>query len=471
MSTAAEPKLADKPADETPKPGKAATSFLERFTGVKAKADATPPEKPKEEEKPKEDDKAKKPEDDKGKETPLDKKPEKPKEEKPKAVVQLAPPPIDAETIAEAAGRGAAAAMAKAKEADKPKAPDIADGLDDEERENYDVLLRMEKDFGTAYKGKAAKYAESLKKSDEYQANWEKENPGREFDADAEEHNAFREANQVDWNPNHFTRTLARMEADKIVEKDREKTRAKDEERDRKEKLRDEEPKIQIHKKAVTKNYFKQLGVEFDKVVSENGQVDHAEIKRIVESDPIKRIAFEAADSVEAFTGAMYVLANNLEPYNDKNQAHKFVGEFWEQQEVLMKGQPPEHQRNEKGQMFATSDEWAAMSPARRLHFWVLTPDDLNAMYASVQSKHVQERIAAEEQYVLKAAAARGSVKKEEPKKEEPTPAPKKEDAQPPANEKPVSPAGTLAPTLAPPAQANGQSKTSTFIQRFTGKA
>lgn len=470
------PKTTDNPTDKpaeaakpkaSEQPGATASAFLDRMAGgLKKKPD---PEKKAPEKKPEAEPESKKPE-------------EKPKEQPPKAkeepkfkVEPMTPPPLDAEAIAEAAARGVASTL-KPKETEPEKKGKTEDPalavLTEDERETFEVLTRMEKDYGSRYANHSKQYVQALAKEKAYRARWESEHPGLEFDPESSEHDKFFADNDVDWNDTHFNRTLAKIEAEKIAERERAKGNKELEELRRKEKIRDAEPKLTAKVRETAKSFFSALGEAYKDVISAEGKINLAEIKRLTDEDPLKSIVFESADSVEAFSGELFRLSTGLADWDDKNPSHQFIDKFYQEQEILLKSLPSEQQLNQKGQRFATMEEWQGMSPSKRAYFWTLSPDELTAMYAAREAVGAQSRIAAEEKRIEDLASKRGFIKKEAPKEAPNSNAAANAAAAAAAVEKPKSPSGTVEPRLAPPPiqrGPDGQSKATSFTERWLG--
>lgn len=451
------------PAKE--EPGAAADSFLKQFYSDSSKKKAPPAvekpadEKPNKEDKPKEEAKPKA-------DAPKEEKPKETAKPKAKAAPIEPPPTFDADRIAEAVAQGVSTGLSKKAQAEKPKPADVADGLTDDERETYEVLARM--DAPTS-----VKYVQSTKNAKKYQADWESRNAGKKFDPDSPEHNEFFDENTVDWNEVTFNRTLAKMEAEKLFEAERKKGNPELDALRQKDKLRDEEPKILIKKRATAKSFFAALGDDYKDIITEDGRVNMAEVKRLKTADPLRDIVFDAAENVEAFAGELYRLTNGLAEYDEKNKSHELMWDFIQQQEVLLRNMPYEEQLFE-GKRFATADEFNAMPPAKRVLYWKLSPDDVTEMYAAHEAKLAQERIVAEEKRIDAINAAREKAKKPSDKAVESNGTEKATDTPEAVVEKPNSPAGTVEPRMAlTPVNhgANGESKASSFTRLWLGRS
>lgn len=450
------------PPDQTPPPQTTPSapptdnrSFIERMTGRKPaeKVADKPPEKP-----------------------PGDTEPKPKPAAKPKAKATTAAPEPDYEKIAEASGRGFAKAMAETQPAKKEKdTPD--DGLTEDQRETVSVLERMGKDY-PQYASLAKEFSEASRRAKDYQTRWEAANPGHAFDPEADEHNDFFEKNDVDWNDAHFNRTIARIEAEKAAEKATAKSSEKLSELESKDQLRESEPKVRAQSIATARDYFKELGADYAKVLNDDGSINREEIKRMTDEDPVRQAVFEAAHGVEGFAAELHRLTlvdpkgRPLYAFNKDNPNHQFIALFAQDEEAAMKALPAEDQVSD-GKRFATADEHAAMTPEKRRHYWHYTDRDLSRIYAAREAQRVQALVENESKRLEEFATKRGWKK---PDGDKPTGSSTAKNGEIPAQatEKPISPAGISEQPLARTSSGGrpgNKDKTSSFLERFLGRA
>lgn len=478
----AEPKpVAVAPVQEPPKSGGAASSFFERMT--LAKKEKKEAEKSVEAAKPE----GEKKEDVKpvvaapekpvvaAPEKPVESAPAKPKVAKKVAPLVIPPDPVDHAAIATAAATAAVAAATKPAKREEP-----ALDIDDEEKETVAVLERMEKEWPDTYRGHSKKYVESLAKAKKYQANWEATNKGKKFDPEDDEHDEFFKDNEVDWNDVHFNRAIAKIEADKVQESARTKDAAKNKELEERNRLLEATPAITNRRSETAKTLFGSLGDDYKSVINEDGTINGAEVKRLVEEDPLRSIAFQAALRTELFAEEIFKITNRLVEFDDTKAAeewrekngiptHTSIANFVDEQEARMMEMPSEDRVNHKGQHFATAAQYAVINPARRHVYWRFSDKDIADLYAEREAIATKEAIAEEEKRVIKAATRRGLTKVEALNPPgQPVDKPKDEPA--PVVEKPVSPVGGVGQR---PAQLNGnggppqENKTGGFLKRW----
>lgn len=372
------------------------------------------------------------------------------------------------EAIAEAAARGTASAMkgAPGKPADDP----LTD-LNDEEREMHEVLDRMEKDH-PQYKGKlSGKYVDYLRGSEKWEEQWLAKHP--ELDQDSPEFQKDLAKYQADNEPKyadiHFQKTLAKMEADKTVEKERGRENKELESLKAKDRLREESPKIMATRVGAAKEYFAGLGDAFKGVLDTHGNINNAEIAKLLEADPLNAIAMDAATAVEVFSENVHTLFNQLVPFDEKNPAHSYVADYVAAKEAEMQRLPVAQQVNEQGQRFVTAEEYATLPAAQRKFYYRLNQSLLVKKFAEEQAATVKTKVAAEEKRIEQLAAKRGYVKAPAGNH---APAPKTEAVPAPVPTPPPSPSpsGAAAPISALQPQnpgGNGKNKVSAFTELF----
>jgi uncharacterized protein YciI len=402
-------------------------------------------------------------------------KPEdKPKEEgKPAGTAPAALPPLpplptitapalDVKEIAKAVGEGVVAAQ----KASTIRSEELE--LDDEDKANVIVLERMGKDNPTRFGRLAGEYKTRLEKLAQYQSGWVKEHPGGEFDPEADEHNVFFRDNDPDelLGSQDFTRTVARMEAEKVTEKLEEKHARELKKTEDKERLAEIGPKIAVRQIEAAKSYFKGLGDEFSAVLGEDGRINHAEIKKIVERDPTRAPAFAVAQQVEGFAQELYMLANGLREFSPNDVRHNAVFQFVNDEERLMQSLPQE-QQVWQGKRFITAAEFEKLPESHKPYYWHYTEADLTRIYGERMAEQAKTLIAAKEKEFETMASTRGYVKTDKPAGDGKPP----EKPAPP--DKPTAPAGIVEQRIAPLSSRGVPEKNTrvgTFLSRFSGQ-
>lgn len=460
---------AEKPAEKKPdaKPEGDETPFIARMYQTKKKVE----EKPKEE-KPKAEDEPPKKEDDGKDKTP---KPEKTKPVAAKKPVAPPAPALDPEEFGTAAGKAFKRAIEP--ESPKPKSEEPEAGLTYGERRDLAVIKRLEK--SDAYKGKglSQKFLESFKKSDEYESKWLADNPGKEFDPEADEHEAFFKSIDVvnkidedDWEEakDALVRDEAKAEAKKELKGEIEPIA-------KRQKLIDEMPHINSSRVEAAVTFFTGMGEDFKEVLGKGGQINFEAIDKLNQAEPLNATVFEAAQRTEVFAEQLHRLVRGLPelegapgtPHVSPDQVDKFIAEQ-EQLFASLPAAPFEEggHIDPQGRRFATAEDYNAMSPERRKGYWRFSENQLRRMYAAEQAEIAKTKLEAKNAEFERIAKARGYGKTEAEKKEEAAPKPKEERLVPDA------PPGAIAPRAAHLSPQNGGANGSekSGIAGFYGK-
>lgn len=413
------------------------------------------------------------------KEKKEEKKPE-PKTEKPLAKPpvrrqQPAAPPISEERIVEIAARTVQAVKGKTEPEKKaePTAPELPRGL----KRKVEVLKKMEELDGKAYAGITDKFLDAQKKLDEYAANWEKENPGEEFDEDDDRHKDILQKLNVSWEDEDFENAQEALHSDRIrtaVKSDLDKEYGgKISEFERKEKLREEAPLIEVEKLETAKSFYSQLGAEFEGILKEDGNFDDDKLKPLAESRPIAyEIVLKAGQRAEALAAETYKLFKGLSVYDPNNNAHAYISDFAYNKEQELLAKPEEQRLNREGKPFVTAAKYKKLSKEDRAEVWTFDHRDLALLFADDEADLAKKKIQQEEEKFEKYAVSRGykAVK---------TPANKEEALiedeileEDETDGKPISPSTRSAPKLAsarPAERKSEQTATDGFFARQVG--
>lgn len=367
--------------------------------------------KPKDEKKAK----AEKPE---GDDTELEEDTEREDEDRPKkkkkAAPVVQPPSIDEEKLGASIAAGLAPHLKQSKADDKKPDPDEI--TDPKEKRRVEILFHMEQmpEFSERYKGLAERYKDVNKKAREYKAKWVAENPGQEFDEEADEHRETLDAldAQIAYDDEDYQEALADIRADKRFAEKKGELDSRLSEVERTEKARGEAPKIQSVAADAGNTVWKDLGDDFKDVVTEEGGINLEALKAIEDSDPIKHeIAMAAATTAEAAAAEIYKLANGLAAYNPKNPIHANLGSFAVQKEQEMTARPAEDQLDDHGRSFVTKEQYGKLTEKQRAKHWTFSSDDLIFLHNRAIAKKAKLDLAMEEEKFKRRAKARGLLK------------------------------------------------------------
>lgn len=372
---------------------------------------------------------------------------------------------IDEEKLGEAIGRSMKAA---------PPAPAVAPAPDLVKKPELSavnkrrlmILEQMAKD-DPAEKELPAKFLKAIEKEAEYRKEWETAHEGEKFDPNAPEHESFFTGNDVDWDADAFDMARETVNQAETLSKAEASIKPKFDAIEAEKRERESVPKILTHQATAAKLLFDKLGASFEKVLKPTGEIDHDEIKRLIEENPILSQVFPIAEHTERVAGQIYRIANGISGFDAKNPLHAEIAGFVTEQEAEMKKLPEDEQKNPAGKIFATAAEWSKMPQAEREKHWHFNEEHLTAIFAAQQAAKANKIITDEEEKFKKLSEKRGYQKVESANG---TPARNGKPPEPPtsATPPPPSPAGVIAPRMAASKNAANNSEKSIF-QRLRG--
>lgn len=366
--------------------------------------------------------------------------------------------PVDTTAISQAVADGIRDGLKKEKPSKEKPEPEVIE-LPDNEKRKVAVLERMEKEFPDKYTGRAKQYTNQLKAAEKYASDWEKRNPGKAFDDNDPEHAAFFDAQDVDWDDDDFRQVEIAIAAEKIADKivdDRMKPLNKDvEEWKRDKRLQSEAPKIGAQRDAAAKEFWETVGDEFGKLLKEDGSVDKEVAAALEKSDPIGlNVTLHYAEKiVEPVAAELYKLSEGLVEFDPKNRMHADIGAFATQQEDAILQLPTEKHFDGRGRKFATSEEWAKLTPEQRGKRWILTAAQLTKLWTAEKAAEAKEFANQEREKIKKYAPAYAGTgaanPQREPEQRRETVVEEDEETGLDTNGKPISPSTTGAPKVA----------------------
>jgi hypothetical protein len=387
--------------------------------------------------------------------------PEAPKKEEkvkpaPKAKVPKEPaaplPPPDYEAMGEriAAGITKGIAPLVAQPAAKP---DRTAPLRFTERENYQIIKRLEEQQPEIYKGRAEKYLDQLERQEKREAQWLADNPDGEYDPDSVENSAFTKQNSlddIDGDDFEAARKAVWMaEATSEVEKRFAPKIAPLEARSR---LDAERPRIFGARVQAARSFLGMVGDEFSKTLGSDGRIILEEGNKLVAANPVNLIPLNIAGKVEAFADQIFRLArpnplppmdkpdNPNAPYVSPDDVLATAVKYENDLKSLPANLPLSQggSMDAEGRQFATSEEFQAMTEAQRRRHWRLDGDKIVLMYSADQADFAKQAMQQREIELESFAKARGYVKNGSPAVPEEAP------------KQAPSPPGTIAPNAAP---------------------
>jgi len=377
---------------------------------------------------------------------PVKKKAKAPKVEKPEPI---APP------TAEEIGTSVAKAVAREMRQNQQPAPEVKpvivveDDLPPAERRLQNNLAALAKlypdEYGTVHTERK-KFVDRLRT---YEQEWIKNNPGEQFNPDAEEHNEFYSTDPMQ---KVSSEHLAEAIAEQLMA---EKAREIEQRIQQSERARQTEPVAASVAADAANGIVKELGGDLAIKINPNGQIDHASYQAALEADPLRAPiiadAAERAAKISSEVVRIYSGAVSLDP--GKNPEHLAIVKFGSLMERKMAALKPDQWNDPKGRSledFLPSDKFWSLTPAQRRIHWTFDQEDMVNMVRGDIEKDTKNIISAEEGRVSTIIAKRnGGVPTATPKAQ-PGNAPQREN-QPAAPSKPTSPSGRGQPNLAGP--------------------
>lgn len=377
------------------------------------------------------------------------------KKKKAKPAAAAPPPAVDVTDISRAVAEGIRDGLKDKKAGKQEKVePEPEDDLPEEEKLKIAVLERMEQKF-PKYKGRAKLYADEYRAAQKYAADWERKNPGKAFDDNDPEHAEFFDAQKADWSDEDFRKTEIAIEAEKIVEERMKPVNDDLTEWKREKRLAAEAPKIIAQRDAAAKEYWETVGDDFGKLIKEDGSVDKEVFAALEKADPVGlNVTLHYAEKiVEPVAAEIYKLSEGLVEFNPKNRMHADIGAFATQQEDAILQLPPEKHVDGRGRRFATSEEWAKLTPEQRSRRWYLSAERLTQLWTAEKAAEAKQIATAEREKIKKYAGAYAGTGAANPpnaaEQAKPKPGEEEEETGLDADGKPISPSTTGATKVA----------------------
>lgn len=349
------------------------------------------------------------------------------------------------EEISSAVETGMKSAM---KPAEAPKPKDESESLPAEMKRRHLVLKRIAKNDPTKA-DLPERFVASIKKLDEYKTKWESENKGQKFDIQDSSHADFVAGNDVNWDEDEYVEALADLRAEGLVAGVEKKFEGRIAEINQRERERESSPKMVAHQATAAKMMLNELGEDFTKILDEHGNINNTEIGAAIEKNPIYESVFPLVEKLEQVTSEIFRIANNLTKFDlDRNPVHREIVAFVGEMERDLSAKPEESRLDDKGRLFATSEQWEKLTPDEKKDRWTFNDVYLSALYANRQAKKAKLIIENEEKRFNKIVEKRGYKPADAGKPASPAAAATEEK---PAEhvEREKTPSGVIAPRVA----------------------
>jgi len=331
---------------------------------------------------------------------------EKPADPKPaKKTKKAVAPVIDAARIASDAAAQAAAAVVEATKLHQPepKPDEFEESLHDDDKYRLEVaryLAKTDPRFANADR----QTIDLIKKTDAYIDAWQKQNPGKKYNADDEEHEEFYSGLENPLSDHEFKRAAIRMETERATSVHKAEIQ-KELEKSREHTARAElKPAVEDNYAAVFGAVAQAVDPEALKVLQTGGGWDALAKKDPVLAPILATVVAESKPLLE--TIVLLGDPKQRVKFNADDPQHQEWGRYLVQKEAEYAGAV-----DDKGRRFVTRRDYINMNPAQRHGVFYLTDNHLISELADDVSKRVAEEVKRENDRLDAYATARGLVK------------------------------------------------------------
>lgn len=370
----------------------------------------------------------------------------------PKKPRRVAPrPDIDPGEIAAKAAEGATrAALDSVRSKDAPAAPPAPkkedfSGLPEDVRRKLPVLQKMAELNPDKYGNIVEEIKSYTGKEEAYVAQWEKEHPGEEFDAEDKSHDAWYAKHKPEYSPDDYedARVEIRMEPKlkKLAEENqsyRERVEASE-----------RQAKIKPMVEGLAADASKQIATAINKEFTDPEKL---------QSDPVaQEIVQNVSRSAAAHIDTLAGLMSTTVKYDDTNPQHRYLYDFAVDLDQRIKALPASETTSD-GKRFATQDEWANMSDAQRRSHWKLGIPEISSALTNRFADHAVQHHSQETKRLEEMAKRLGYVKNGahvNAPKPNATPAAKPSDLAPQSAPSPSHVPGAVSTNGAPSVASN----------------
>lgn len=308
------------------------------------------------------------------------------------------------------------------------------------------ILEQMAAEHPDRYGAIITDFKRSVSRLDEYQTQWERSNPGKVFDPEDEEHDAFFRVNDIKYDEDDYAEAIAALQMKPLAEVAKKAEKLEGELADvrKQEKARALEPAIAQARSAGATAMIKAI----DPKILEHGKTPET-LQAYIEANP------DEADIVlghAQMAGELLAEGVRLLEGGELKPDAPLTKDFFavkNEIESAIKQQPADEQLDERGRRFLTWQEWidiSAKDPQASNRYWILGKEELTKLIPAEAAKIAKEKMAALDKSFERMAKARGYTKG--------APAPAGAKAKNGEPDKAPTPAPTPTP---PPAQARTQ--------------
>lgn len=316
------------------------------------------------------------------------------------------PAAIDVSKIATAAATAAVKAISPdAKVVRGREESKIEETLKGDDLHEYEVAKYMA-DLSPKFKDAPKIVLDHIKKADAYASNWEKENKGKVFDPNDDEHDEFFSALHKPWSDHEFRNAEIEIAAERVSERKNRQSETKFKELETENARIALTPVIERTFTAAAGLLAKKIGDDvhekiikntFDKFAEEDPVTANALAVSIGPLQPIIEAAIQLDDPKGRFQ------------FDPKNQTHLEWNRIMLEKESELSGT-----EDGKGRTMVSRGEYAQMAQGQRAKHWYLTTEHLIESLVEDAADSVRKYIDSEKEKVKKMAIAMGFVPKDD---------------------------------------------------------
>lgn len=260
------------------------------------------------------------------------------------------------------------------------------------------------------------RYLSSRSKLAEYQAKWEKDNPGETFDEDADEHAGWMESNVFAWDDDDFEDAridmAAKRHAQQIADEKVKAINDKLSEFEKKEKLRESQNAIMSEQMTAAKKLLGEFGNEYAGVIKDDGSLDMPKLKALEDSDPVgHEIRANMWRNLDIEVAEVYPFTQGLKPWDPNNKPLANFAAFADQQEKILMSLPPADRVDDQGRQFLPAAQYRALKDRpgeQQSRYWTYSTRELCQLRAAFYAAQANKIIAQDKERLRKMAASMG---------------------------------------------------------------
>lgn len=277
-------------------------------------------------------------------------------------------PELDPIEIASAAAARTAQTFIESSEANRAKTPEpgvskgAEEALSDEEKGELEVFREMAK-VAPQFKELPRQYLGYLKKAEDYQRNWEKENPAKEFDPESDDHDGFFSKHQPKYSELAYKNAIADMAVRRSGNKEIEQLTAKQKSLEAELAARELDPVINQTSIGALAEVIKVINPEILKSIEKDGFQKYAEANE-VEADLIREVANRMGPFIAGLL--QFDDPNGRIPFNRENPAHVEAVRYLREKEIEISKKPWKDRMDDNGKIIVPRAQYFGMTETQK---------------------------------------------------------------------------------------------------------